>query len=762
MNKYEFDEESGGILLLDTEDSFSKEPRPVYAPEMNLLGFDRYWRYENQSEVPYLWAEASNYFYRGKKIARTQGGSLSEPPTLEVEPLVEFGEKLLPVDIEKMAAKNHDAMLALQQFTIKRIYNYWRRWKDRLDCFHVAFSGGKDSVVLLDLVARALPKSAFIVVFGDTEMEFPDTYKLIDAVEARCKKDGIAFYRASANLTPEESWEIFGPPAKVLRWCCSVHKAAPQTLKIRELLGKKNFVGADFVGVRRHESLNRADYEVENIGRKQKGQHSHNSILEWNSAEIWLYIFANNLPVNDAYKKGNSRVGCLFCPMISGRASFFRKISYPAETEKFMSYIRHAVSDENIESYITKSGWINRRNGRDLLNAPNNYAERRDEKYLYITVENPAADWREWIKTLGEIPFPYEISATDTGCTVKVPLRYERTSELKFFKSVFHKSAVCVGCGVCESNCRFGAISFADGLKIKNCVHCLQCHEIERGCILFHSTELPSSAQTKTQSRNAFADHAPKPEWIKSFFENPARFMAVNYFKSNDSLGVSLLGVNQKDFFQRFLFDAGLIERKDKEITSFTLKLKKIGWNSAEAWGLILVNLAYSNPQIRWYIDNMPVNETFPRSFIEENLKALSISDKDSKSIIKAFGRLCEIPLGTALNFGTVTTKGKIITTLARTKAKIFDGRVILYALYNFAESADGLRQFNLTRLMSTDTDELTPAKIFGINRAEMESFLNGLAVNYPHFISVSFTHDLEKISLAEDKSAAEVLDLFD
>ena len=33
----------------------------------------------------------------------------------------------------------------------------------------------------------------------------------------------------------------------------------------------------------------------ENFGKKQKGQYSYNPILEWTSAEIWLYIFAKGI-----------------------------------------------------------------------------------------------------------------------------------------------------------------------------------------------------------------------------------------------------------------------------------------------------------------------------------------------------------------------------------------------------------------------------------------------------------------------------------
>ncbi len=759
MYEYKYDAKTGGIMLTDTTSLVSKEPRPVYAQELDYLGVDDYLIYEKQQDVPYMWAEAARYIYRGEVIFNTKGGSLYEKPTLEFAMKEMNGEKvrvipngtiLEKIDIPAMVEANRDALAIIEQVTVKKIYDVYKRRKKSLDCFHVAFSGGKDSIVLLELVKKALPRSSYMVVFGDTKMEFPDTYDLVDIVEKQCKEEGINFYRAASHFEPEESWRLFGPPSRVLRWCCTVHKAAPQTLKIREVLGKNDYVGMDFVGVRAHESATRATYDEENFGKKQKGQYSHNPILEWTSAEIWLYIFSHNLPINNTYKKGNSRAGCLFCPMGGGKSDSFRYLCYKNEIDKYTDIIRDTIADENIGTYITNGGWIERKNGRDIIGNETKYTEEIIGDDLVITIRNPSTDWHEWIKTLGEVSFEYNVEQISNGFRISVPKQYDKSSECKLFKQVFHKAAYCVKCGVCEANCRNGCISFKDGLAITNCLHCKQCHNIDDGCLAYHSMQLPKNGGRVMKSINTFADHAPKIEWIQAFFEKGTEFFTDN-----------TLGPMQISMFKRFLLDAKLAEKN--KTTPFYDVVTRLGWESEEAWGLILVQLAYQNPQIKWYIDNMPINETFPRQYLEDKLVEAEISPKDAKSILKAFKRLTEIPLGYVINFGTTENSGRQLSSLRRCKSTLSSELVLLYALYRYAEACEGYYQFNLSTLMDVNVDSvgISPVKIFGFERDEMEAMLRGLSAKYNDFIDADFTHDLEKIALRDYHTSADVIDLF-
>ena len=113
------------------------------------------------------------------------------------------------------------------------------------------------------------------------------------------------------------------------------------------------------------------------------------------------------------------------------------------------------------------------------------------------------------------------------------------------------------------------------------------------------------------KSLNSFADHAPKRDWLVSFFE-----LKEDFFTEHT------LGPMMYDMFRRFLRDAGLNEKN--HFTSFAQLIDDIGWETDTALGLMLVNLAMENPQIAWYITNMDIGYFYERSQIEDMLVVLS------------------------------------------------------------------------------------------------------------------------------------------
>ena len=127
MYSYEWDASTGGYILIPTPLTFSKEPRPVYYKELDILGFDKYWTYDKNDSYPYMWAEANNYFYRGRLVAKTKGGSLyTKPEIVLVEDPEPEGYPLRFVDIPAMVEKNKEILDQITQDTIKKC-NYSER-----------------------------------------------------------------------------------------------------------------------------------------------------------------------------------------------------------------------------------------------------------------------------------------------------------------------------------------------------------------------------------------------------------------------------------------------------------------------------------------------------------------------------------------------------------------------------------------------------------------------------------------------------------
>lgn len=790
MYSYSYDVETGGILLNSSPLLFSKEPRPVYYKELDILGFDKYWNYEKNDSYPYMWAEANNYFYRGRKVAQTKGGSCYTAPEITILEEPEPNEQPLRfVDVPAMVARNQELLEGLVQETIKKVYNTYQQYQSKVDVFYVAFSGGKDSVVALDIVQRALPHNAFMVLFGDTGMEFPDTYRVIEDVEKYCKSNEISFYRSCSNLSPVETWNKFGPPAQTMRWCCSVHKTSPQIILLRKIMNNPHFRGMAFTGVRGDESASRSEYKDVSLGEKVKGQYSCHPILEWGSAELFTYIYARDLIINEAYKKGNSRAGCLVCPLAASKNMYFKEQSYgKSKTGELTTTIFNKIildttsknlsSDEAVKEFMDIGGWKARRSGKELSIAKNLSIDEFEKGVLTITTYANATDWKEWIKTVGKVSFltdgnvevifeghPYKIKQTvendRTIFTVNIGTNTKRDIYfMSALKTIFRKSAYCIGCGVCEANCPHGFISLHDGIvEIDDrCVKCRKCHDIFHGCLLANSMRLPKG-EKKMGSVDRYGNMGIEYDWVRKYMENTEDFW-------NSAHG---LGTNMVKYLKSFLSDSGIAVRKksDYVLTDFGQKVKQLGVEDVNAWGLMVSNLVYTS-EYNWWVKNTVVDQTYTPAAIMAMLgDDMTVNSK--KNIVSAYKNIfiSTEQVGTELGLGLcdyqLKSGKRYLESITRGKWKNPDPRVILYSLFKFAEACGDYYQFTLKRLLNHDieSDGISPTQIFGLDRNTMEKLLTGLSVNYPEFINASFTLDLDNITLREGKTSQDVLELF-
>ena len=776
MYSYDWDEETGGLLLNSAQQKMSKEPRPVYYKELDILGFDKYWNYAKDDSAPYMWAEANNYWYHGRKVASVKGGSLYTAPELvlleEPEP---DGKPLIPVNIPLMVAKNHTILEALVQDTIKKVFNIYVSYRKKVDIFYVAFSGGKDSVVTLDIVQRALPHNEFKVVFGNTDMEFPTTTELVQKLSRKCSDEDIEFLEAASNMTSKESWNIFGPPARKVRWCCTVHKTAPVINMLSDKFANGKLRCVMITGVRGDESVSRSGYDEMSMGKKMAGQYSFHPILEWSSAEIYLYIYSQGLLLNDAYKYGFNRVGCIMCPNSSEKHEYIKRQCFPELVDEYCERITQNsakdLSGDNAKIFLETGGWKSRLSGRELkFSEEDRFQLNETPAHLKFSVNKLNPVWKTWYKTMGiieensgEIMLEYNgvwrkcrESEDENGGLIEIENLGNSKNSIEFiflFKSVLAKSQYCIFCKTCVAECPHRNISMSDG-KVTISDKCIKCHEclkILSGCLYYNSIR-GSKAMKSLKGINKYLSVGVDAEWINSFIDD-------NSFEP---------GNRKTDVMYGFMTDAGIVAKR--KLTSFGELITRMGTSDANSWALMLCNLAYT-PAFQWYIKNIPFNETYYERQLDIDMgedttkKAKSEFWNGFKTILDTNEAFKEIGLGIPDITVKQTTAGekKSMNSLVRQPWQDPDPRVILYSLYKFAEACGDYYDFTLTRLLDFNIDSagISPAQIFGLNREIIEPILNGLSINYPNYIKASFTLDLDNITLNRTKKSTDILELF-
>ena len=190
-----------------------------------------------------------------------------------------------------------------------------------------------------------------------------------------------------------------------------------------------------------------------------------------------------------------------------------------------------------------------------------------------------------------------------------------------------------VGCRTCEANCHNGYLKIEEGkIDISNdCVKCLQCHQVEKGCLVFKSVEVPKGGQRLNQmSLNSYSHHAPRIDWLKQFFTYK------DSFDQSHSLGSQMYS-----FFRRFLRDAQLIDNNSFSYTATVIE--KMGLENQSSWGIMLANLAYT-PQISWYVKNIGFGEECSKSYVTSLLVNDGAKESWVNDVWSSFGRFHDLP----------------------------------------------------------------------------------------------------------------------
>jgi len=184
------------------------------------------------------------------------------------------------------------------------------------DGYHGAFSGGKDSVVLLDLVTLAGVKVDWH--FNKTTVDPPEVVNFI-----RSEFPQVAIDQPDITMWKLIVKKIF-PPTRRIRYCCEY---------LKERGGKGRHV---LTGIRAEESARRAKRQMVEHCYRHVGKVFVNPIIDFTEADVWKYTAIRGLPVCSLYGR-QKRIGCVGCPMAGVKQ---RKADFERYPGYYKAYLR--------------------------------------------------------------------------------------------------------------------------------------------------------------------------------------------------------------------------------------------------------------------------------------------------------------------------------------------------------------------------------------------------------------------------------------
>lgn len=825
-------------------DALNVSPRPVFHEELNLLGFDKNWNWKYpESYEPLIWALDRRYFYKGELVAEVKGGNIFDDPKIEIsEAGKEL--KLKPINIQKVVEKNQKLLFLLEQEAIEFIEQTYRTYSlkkikskakaneevdwallaemhekntkikqavvkqdcdsfdiipldlakennktiylnTKIDQFIASFSGGKDSQVTLDLVSRVIPPDNFMVIYANTGMEIPPSLEIWE----KTKKNYTELYpqlKFHLSQNPQkdtvELWEKFGLPSRIHRWCCTVAKTAPLYRDLKHLNGNgKQPNVLVFEGVRAEESSKREAYD--RIGKQVKHNNVINArpIFSWSLTEIFLYLFSRNLAINQGYRYGLSRVGCIICPFSSDWNERIARKVYPEKMEPFLNVIKKATIESgviDVQDYIKESRWKRRSGSKSNYSGVSRIDIIDQSRDLKVLLTNPKEDILEWLKVLGSLFFVKnnniikgEIKFTEIVCafTIETLINHDNKIILTFenlgsyptllgnVKKVINKATFCNHCLACEVECPTGALIVEPKVKIDSikCIHCGKCiNFIEKGCMMAKSLNILEGGKnmtTKITSIDRYSRFGLREKWLNQYFINPD-----NYFLGENDLGIKMVPA-----FLNWLKDSEILNNSDKRISDIGMMLQKQYKNSYDlAWEIIWINLIYNSTIVKWYSRYISWNSALNREDLESILKNSFPDIKDStklNGLASLINMFVESPLGSKFKFWEIQKRNSE-TIIRKAPFENVSSISVAYSIYRYANDKN---RYNLTvSELYAPEQKQGIYKEFGVSKERFQNILRTLQENKNGIIKVDLVMGLDNISLREDLTYTEVLKL--
>ena len=180
--------------------------------------------------------------------------------------------------------------------------------------YYVAFSGGKDSVVILDLIKRSGVK--FDAHYKITGIDPPELYYFI-----RDSFPEVQRHRPETTI-----WSLIVkkrmPPTRRVRYCC-------KSFKERGGIDRRVVTG-----IRWAESTRRGKRKMTEVCFKDSRKSYLHPIIDWSETDVWDYIHGNNIPYCSLYDEGFKRLGCIMCPMNGKREAEVKR--WPRYYQKYL------------------------------------------------------------------------------------------------------------------------------------------------------------------------------------------------------------------------------------------------------------------------------------------------------------------------------------------------------------------------------------------------------------------------------------------